>query len=269
MPTGLVSDDVHVWWVDLDTVRVPRLALTAYLGGDERARVAALRAEADRRLYAVAHIALGDILRGYGVRGPLDRRCRLCGDPDHGKPHVRGGGVDVNLSHAGRRAVVAVIRRPNLVGVDVELASSITDVPAIRRALGRRIDDLADDGAYATAWCRAEAVGKATGHGIVGTAPLVRVTHRVTDAQGTWRRGIDEEGRPWRLHDLDAGDGYVGALAVMGGPVALTHHRWGWPMGRGRSRGGAVPRPPLIPGGRLLNPSRWRRSGGGLRTQLP
>jgi hypothetical protein len=36
---------------------------------------------------------------------------------------------------------------------------------------------------------------------------------------GGWLQAIDDEGRPWRLWSLDLGDGYEGAVAVVGDPT--------------------------------------------------
>jgi len=50
----------------------------------------------------------------------IDRRCRHCGDPDHGKPTVAGApGFSFSVSHSGALLAVAVVHGAQ-VGVDVE-----------------------------------------------------------------------------------------------------------------------------------------------------
>ena len=130
-----------------------------------------LTSDTDRKLFAVAHVALAGILDRYGATGAIDRRCPRCGDPKHGKPRVPSAAVDFSLSHAGRRAVAALTPWPSLVGVDIECVSANPGLDAMRRALGPRVDDLEVAGRPAAAtWCRLEAVGKATGHGVLGAA---------------------------------------------------------------------------------------------------
>src|SRR5215207_2577881 len=219
------SDEVHLWWIDADHAGEPTPALVARLSATDRRRTAQLTSDADRKLFAVAHVALAGILDRYGATGAIDRRCPRCGDPEHGKPRVPSAAVDFSLSHAGRRAVAAVTPWPSLVGVDIECVSANPGLDAMRRALGPRVDDLEVAGRPAATWCRLEAVGKATGHGVLGAAPRVRLDAE-RPGDGGWLQAIDDERRPWQLRSLDPGDGYEGALAIVGDPHRIHERAW-------------------------------------------
>jgi phosphopantetheinyl transferase len=96
----------------------------------------------------------------------IDRHCPRCGAADHGRPTVRGGGIEFSVSSSGRLAAVAVADRP--VGVDVELAR--TGVAPLDAALSPReqdalvgLDGHRRDGALLRLWTAKEAVLKAAG----------------------------------------------------------------------------------------------------------
>ena len=125
---------------------------------------------------------LAEVLRNYGMGTPeLDRRCRLCGHPDHGKPRLVGSAdLDLSITHAGSTLVVAV-GRSHTVGIDVETADRL------------RFDLRSAGGVFTTAesaliareqhwrlstvalWTRKEAVLKAIGWGLAYPLDEVRV----------------------------------------------------------------------------------------------
>lgn len=124
---------------------------------------------------------LSEVVRSYGLGSArLDRRCRLCGHSDHGKPRlVDSAEFDLSIAHAGAALVVAV-GRGSTVGVDVETTDrlrfdlrsaggvfSASESVLLAQAKDWRLLSLA-------LWTRKEAVVKATGWGLV--YPLDQVT---------------------------------------------------------------------------------------------
>jgi 4'-phosphopantetheinyl transferase len=196
------EDVIEVWRVDLDA------PAPAVLSRDELSRAERYaRAEHGRR-WAAARAALRVLL---GERLGLAPEAVAFAHGPHGKPHLPGAPLRFNLSHAGAVALVALAHGRE-VGVDVERADRRSR--AVERALtaGERAGLGAGDRhlELLRIWCRKEALAKATGGGL-GWAP----ERFDTRAPG-----------PYALADLDAGAGYVAALAVAGRePYSISPRR--------------------------------------------
>ncbi len=185
-------DDVAVWWLDLGR----ELDVD---GGHRRRSAAATRSRRSLALAVVAH-HLGVEPRSLRI----DRTCQRCGHPTHGKPQIVGG-HDVSFSVASRerRAVVAIAGAQMAIGVDLERldpagAAALYEValtPAERGVVAAN-----DVIAITRLWCRKEALLKAAGGGLVGRAP------DTLDVRAAVVEG-------WSVRDLDAGPGWVAALA--------------------------------------------------------
>ena len=157
----------------------------------------------------------------------FDRTCGACGEP-HGKPVIAGGGPGHSVAHSGDLIAVAVAGAP--VGVDVEQAEGRPhplggdgDPEALARLVfsGAERDALAAlpaEGrarAFLVAWTRKEAVTKATGDGMRAAFSEVVVAADAGPPRVTaWP--YPRSPREVSLLDLDAADGYVAALAVIG-----------------------------------------------------
>ena len=107
-----------------------------------------------------------------------------------------------NLSHSGDVTLVAVARDSE-VGVDVERIRPVIEMREIaRRWLGR--DDVADEQEFFRAWTRHEAMVKALGVGLSGTA----------------------ERFDGFVADNDAGAGYAAAVAVLAPEIKCVSLVW-------------------------------------------
>lgn len=123
-----------------------------------------------RTLPVVSGLALGKLLAGYADR--IDPPTILRGE--HGKPYAPDlGGIDFNLSHSGRHALIA-IARDQPVGVDLEMQGrqrSVDDIAhryfaaAESRALSALPAEMRD-AAFLRLWTGKEAVLKALGEGL-------------------------------------------------------------------------------------------------------
>jgi 4'-phosphopantetheinyl transferase len=205
---------VDIWLIDT------RAPFAEMLDADELRRRDALRSGDDRRRFAAAHSALRRILseRGAEVRweyGP------------NGKPSLIGEALQVNLSHAGEWAAIAVTAaRP--VGIDLQDLVAGLDYAAMARRFyppaeadlvaGADAEALRRDGAdqgrrpgaetFAALWARKEAVVKAAGdrltrglHLPVADNPPPPVIH---------------DGITYAVADLPAPDGFRAAVALAG-----------------------------------------------------
>lgn len=221
-----------VWRIDLDAVEgvEPALRGDGPLDAAELARAARFAFERDGRRFVAARVALRHIL-GMALRrdpaalvleAPPLLRPRLAGDP----------GLDFNLSHSGRLALVAVAQSAPL-GVDVEEWRPVPDAIALSARLftpGERAALAADPRcAFLTCWTRKEAVLKSTGRGLsvepctveVGATPEPRGL-RFAD-RGSAQ--VDGEGGevPLCVRSFAVGSDGVGAIAL---PPGAQVARW-------------------------------------------
>ena len=135
----------------------------------------------------------------------------------HGKPTTPStsgtsrtsgtSGTEFNLAHSGGIAVVALATRP--VGVDVEVHRTVARPEGVARRLG--VAWPVTDEQLLRAWCRTEALVKATGDG--ATRGLARVEER-----------LGREG--WRVADLVMGDGLHSAVAAHGDDWVVVGPIW-------------------------------------------
>jgi 4'-phosphopantetheinyl transferase len=196
------DSEVHVWWID-DPSAFDGIGLNEQPGRRSRSEIA-LRRRAARRG------ALRRVLGAYTAGDPLaleiDRSCRYCGDPDHGRPRLLGN-ADVSFSTASRpgKVVVAIATAAMSVGVDIESLAGVGTTYDIWRVgltpSERTVTDPADADGTARLWCRKEAALKAMGLGIRGRAPdTLDVREDVVEG--------------WHLADLPTPDAFVGAVAA-------------------------------------------------------
>lgn len=114
----------------------------------------------------------------------------------------KDGWLRFNLSHSGDVTLVAVARDSE-VGVDVERIRPVIEMRAIaRRWLGR--DDIADEQEFFRVWTRHEAMVKALGVGLSGTAEAFTGT----------------------VAEIDAGAGYAAAVAVLAADCRVLVRHW-------------------------------------------
>ena len=170
-----IPGDVHVRCRLTDSIGDLALeAAVALLSDEERVRYERFRFDRDRHEFAVAHALLRTTLSELGDRPPDAWRFQTGA---HGKPVLAPGTSPVpwsfNLSHA-RGLVACVVARGADVGLDVELATRVTDWRGIASryfsaAEVAQIDRLADGerpARFFELWTLKEAFAKALGVGL-------------------------------------------------------------------------------------------------------
>jgi len=214
----------QVWWARRSDAAP---GLVALLDDIEQQRWQTYRREEDRQRFLVGcsltKAAVASLQGGRPQDVILDRTCSQCRKP-HGKPSVKGGELELSISHSGDRVAVAVTAGMP-VGVDVEQ----TDKPA-RNPGGTDPDALAryvlaeqelaalagsSPDAFFVAWTRKEAVTKATGDGLRVSFKEVIVS-AATQPPRLIAWPYPEPPESVSMFDLDPGAGYVAALAVIG-----------------------------------------------------
>jgi 4'-phosphopantetheinyl transferase len=210
--------EVEVWW-GRPGAELPWHA--ELLDEVERERRSAYRRAEDQARFTVATAVLKlAAARRCGLppdRVSVDRTCEDCGAP-HGRPRLPGTGLAASISHSGDRVAVALTESVP-VGVDVEQLKPISVEDLARHVLA------ADETAAALPdffcyWTRKEAVVKATGDGL--RMPLSKVVVSGPGEPPRLLRYGDRTDLVLSLSDLDAGDGYAAAVAVLAaGPVGV------------------------------------------------
>ena len=124
--------------------------------------------------------------------------------------------VHVSVTHSGDVVAVAVTAE-GPVGVDVEMIAPGSEsdhheiCPSVCSADERRFVSGRD--AFFTFWTRKEAVLKATGHGL--RLPMTDVGVTSPEQRPALLAFPGGQVPPCRMSDVDAGDGYRGAVAVL------------------------------------------------------
>lgn len=220
------SDVVDVWVVGDGRVE----GLLGVLDDEELRRVAACRSEGDARRFVLAHGALRHIAaRALGAPPGGIRWAR----GPHGKPELAGPwrGVQVNLSHSGAYAMIAVTAS-RAVGVDVQRVLPRLDAAAMARRYfppheARYVASAADAEARATRfarlWARKEALVKAHGGRLLQglRVPVTSPRPPALPTRDAWSLG-------YRLTDIPAPAGYRAALALAG-TAEFTPALHDWP----------------------------------------
>jgi 4'-phosphopantetheinyl transferase len=204
---------VEVWWGRPSAERPWHAEL---LDPAERERRSALRRAEDQARFTVA-AALLRLAAGRRLGTPaggltVDRTCDDCGRP-HGRPRLPGTGLAASISHSGDRVAVA-LSDTAAVGVDVEQVRPVGIEQLAGHVLGEQ-EAAATLAEFFCYWTRKEAVVKATGDGLRMALPKVVVT-RPEQPPALLRYG-DRADLVASLADLDAGDGYAAAVAVLAG----------------------------------------------------
>lgn len=209
-----------VWWA---TPLAPADApgLVALLDGHERERLHRFRRPADQARYLAAHalvrLVLADAVGAPPAALGFDRTCR-CGE-QHGKP-VLPGGPGFSLTHAGDLVGVAVHPGGD-VGLDVEQARELADLPAMAGHVCSPRETAADAEAFFTLWTRKEALLKAVGTGLA--TPMSAITLGPSGVLA-WT-GEDAPREPLWLADLHPAAGYRAAVAGTGERPGITEER--------------------------------------------
>jgi 4'-phosphopantetheinyl transferase len=223
--------ECRVWWADPRHYQIT--SLTPVLSEVELTRAAGFFRDQDRRRFVTGCWLLRNVVAAQLATTPeaveIDRRCTKCGKP-HGKTRIDGEAatLDVSISHSGDRVAVA-LSSAGPVGVDVEevkpdpggvpqLALAPTELASLQQ-----LSEREQEAAFIRMWVRKEAVLKATGHGLRIPPDQVVVSGPNEDpALLSWPLDITPGGV--RLHTLDPGDGYAGAVALLseGRPVEVS-----------------------------------------------
>ena len=211
-----VSEDIHVWRVDLEQPESVIRDSERLLAREEQEKAHRFRFVDHRQRFTVTRVAVRQILSScIGV----DPRSIEFATGSHGKPYITSRTLQFNVSHSHARALVAVARGCEI-GVDVEKIRDIEDAQVLANrffssAEARRLSAASDAASltrgFFECWTRKEAFVKAIGEGLSHPLDSFEVTF-FPETKADLRLGAAHLGK-WALRNIDLGPGYCGAVA--------------------------------------------------------
>ncbi len=221
---------IEVWMIDLDRPLNPGANLDEILSVEERNRAERYLSSrnAARFRFCRAMLRLG--LAMYLEKAP--QKIALATNR-HGKPCIAEcSALHFNVSHSGGLGAIAFTTEGE-VGIDVEAIRCDVGALEIASAHFTR-NEAAMVAAAATAqeqasaflrlWTRKEAVLKAAGCGLLGGLEGVDVSHEPLDQVKLCGATGDGTESYWRIQDLEAIDGFAGAIAAPAGDWSIHQH---------------------------------------------
>jgi 4'-phosphopantetheinyl transferase len=232
--------EVHLWRVGVADMPDDEASLAETLSRGERHRAGRFAFPHLSRRRLAGRMALRYLLGAYLRTASRDLSF---GTRVRGKPFVKSGdgspsALEFNISDAGDYVMIAVGRSRPL-GVDIEAIRPIQEADEIvsrnfsaqEQAAYQHLPASKKQLGFFTAWTSKEAYAKAVGLGLY----LPLETFSVTLDPDQPARLLEVDGSPakaaeWRLMQIAAPEGHVGAL-VAKGPVEAVRH-WSWPAPR-------------------------------------
>lgn len=224
-PLELPDDEVQLWRVDLEAVRVNESRWQELLSDDESARASRFHFLRDRQSFVASRAILRTILASYLAIDPRELSFAYSKKekPSLGPTYAKSN-LQFNVSHSGGVALFAFgLQRE--IGVDVEHVRRNVEVEAIARRFfsaheqmqlaALPIEERVE--AFYRCWTRKEAYIKATGDGLSLPLSQFDVSLEVEQANALLAtRPDDSEAKRWLLQEVPAAPGYIAALCVRG-----------------------------------------------------
>jgi 4'-phosphopantetheinyl transferase len=224
-------DEVHIWRVESNESNAA--ALAGSVTEAEHAHAKCFRLPASRNEFIVGRGFIRFVLGRYLRMLPGSVRFRA---GQHGKPELAsqtyGERITFNLSHS-RGVILAAITVGHEVGIDIEFLNPCVNFSDIAGTIfsareERWLSQLPNDERQRNCfrcWTRKEAFVKALGEGLSDRIRQVEIMP-VAGALRPRIAGIPA-GDTWMIKDLDAGDGFVAALAIASRNCRFR--LWNWP----------------------------------------
>ena len=211
----LATGEVHVWRLALDQPDGVVAEFRATLEAGELERAGRFHFEKHRRHFVVGRGGLRYVLARYLDLKPEEFRFSY---GEYGKPALEE--IQFNMSHSHGVALFAVARDREL-GVDVEhVRADFASEDIAQRFFSRAevaafnaLEKQEQVAAFFRCWTRKEAYIKAIGRGLSEPLDAFDVTLAPGEAAALLRAERGDASR-WAMFDIDAGEGYAGALAV-------------------------------------------------------
>jgi 4'-phosphopantetheinyl transferase len=251
-PAALSASAIHIWKISLEQAPDRVQAFHELLAAGERSKCERLRLRRDRDAFCICRGGLRLLLGRYAGLAPERVRLR---PGRYGKPgldpRLRPRDIELNVSHSGRWALIALAEGRQL-GVDIQEIDAPVDSDLIARRFFSAQENEAirafaegmKTAAFYACWTRKEAAVKALGESITRLSREVVVSADPRGPARILQLPAGGTGRGWHLHDLPVEQGYAAALCYRGPKAEIflwQPDEWGSVLttvkaARGRSR---------------------------------
>ena len=219
----LVSNEVHIWYANLDLSVRETEELAKTLSTDEREKAHKFRFEEHRRRSIVTRARLRQILANYLH---ISAEEILFNYSDRGKPslsnHLNQDNLQFNVSHSQNLALYA-FTYGDRVGIDLEYFRLCSDAAQIARRFFalqeyELISSLEKDRqreVFLHIWTIKEAYLKATGEGLSGSLDAVQVSFQGEQPVGLAAVGGNSaRAANWLVHSFVPAHNFIATVAV-------------------------------------------------------
>jgi 4'-phosphopantetheinyl transferase len=213
----LLSNDVHIWFADLEVSGLEKEHLYSTLSADEKTRAGRFQFDCDRSQFVVARGILRSLAGEYLEIDPKDLAFSYS---KNGKPALSfpaKTGLEFNLSHSADTALIGFSwNRP--LGLDIEKVCPLFEMDELaaqvltsaQRAWLGNFEGEEKDREFYRCWTRHEALMKCSGRGIAEERP-VELVYKEFDGC---------------LMELNPAYDFVAAVAIQGRDFDVKTSRW-------------------------------------------
>ena len=228
----LESNQVDIWRLSLDLVPDTVKTDISPLSTDEVEKAEGFKFDKDKHRYIASHAFVRNVLSRYTNVDPGAIEFVV---NEYGKPSIKGGGVEFNMSHSVDYVLMAVTRAGRI-GIDIEhIRLGIASHVIVRQYFSpAEVEELQsfsseDDrvNAFFIGWSRKEAYIKA--HGLGLALPLESFDVSFTENPPLLRatRPDAEEAKKWTLRTIEIDPAYKAAVCVEN-TNELQYKFWVW-----------------------------------------
>lgn len=219
----IASEEVHIWYANLDLSTTAVDKLEILLTDNEREKANRFRFEKHRRRFIIARGRLRQILTNYL---PIPASEIIFDYSDRGKPSLSDGlnknNLQFNLSHSDNLALYAFTRQKRI-GIDVEYLCSRSEPLQIARRffapeeykLIASVEENRQLEMFLHIWTIKEAYLKATGEGLSGSLDAAEVFFQGEKPQGLATIGGNaQKASEWLVHSFIPTANFIATVVV-------------------------------------------------------
>lgn len=228
----LEANQVDIWRLSLELVPDSVKSDLSSLSAEEAEKADSFKFDKDKHRYIVSHTFVRNVLSRYLNVDPVTIEFDV---NEYGKPSIKDGGVEFNMSHSVDYVLMAVTNAGRI-GIDIEqirmgIASHVIVRQYFSPAEVEELQSLPNEedrvNAFFVGWSRKEAYIKA--HGLGLALPLESFDVSFTEKQPFLRatRPDAEEAKKWTLRTIEIDSAYKAAMCVEN-TNELTYRFWAW-----------------------------------------
>lgn len=227
MKLSISRSEIHIWKIDLDTIRYKPKTFLFLLSAEEIARCDQFVSQSNHYRYQVTHCMKRLILASYLDNDPQCLHFKL---GKWGKPAIANQNalsLQFNISHSHNLILIAITAK-DAVGLDVEYQAKKIPIESLAKLIFSPAEKISfsalksqeeKEKAFFRSWTRKEAYLKAKGVGLM----MEELSNIFVDMSefpsNEWIKVSPLEKISWKLFPLHAGESYTASV------VATAHQK--------------------------------------------